>query len=115
MSRRARDRGPQGEWQFFTFPVFFGAAIAAFASFFLTIFLGFIWFYVALLLLSWATAHFVNRTFIGRRQARQTQREAEEEQERRALAARNSPAANTEPTRSRRRRRVRRGRDTDAG
>lgn len=112
MSRRRRDLGPQGEWNFFSFPVYFGAALGAFISFFGTIFLGYIWFYVVVLLLSWAVAHLINRTIIRRRQERQRQRQEEDERERRALEARAAAQrTNDEASRSaRRRRRPRRGR-----
>ena len=116
MSRRRRDLGPQGEWNFFSFPVYFGAAVGALISFFGTIFLGYIWFYVIVLLMSWAMAHLINRTIIRRRQERQKQREEEDERERRALEARAaSQRTNDDASRAaRRRRRTRRSKGSDS-
>jgi hypothetical protein len=116
VSRRRRDLGPQGQWNFFSFPVYFGAAVGALVSFFGTIFLGEIWFFIIVLMTSWAMAHLINRTMIRRRQERQRQREEEDERERRALEARAAAQrTNEEASHSaRRRRRVRRGRgDSD--
>ena len=110
MRRGTRQGAQSGDviWEFFTFPVYFGAAGAAFLTCLLLLFIP--WyplFLISLAGFSFAVAHWV---FTGGRKRgirRKLQRAEEEEIERRVLAERAArDAAGETSRRSRRRRRI---------
>lgn len=117
MSRR-RQKQPQRpvEWNFLSFPVYFGFAVGAFLSaVLLAIFGGYafgIVFIASLFGVSFGLAHITTHWFHRRTLGRAQERAEEEERERRALAAR-AAAAREGESHSRRRRRRRGGRAPD--
>ena len=92
MSRRQRSDSPDLEWDFRSFPTFYGGVIGAFLSFFLTAFFGFTWLIALIFLLSWGTIHIATHWLRRRTLDKLRNRVDEEERERRALARRQAAA-----------------------
>lgn len=112
MSRRQQRDNRDIEWHFFSFPVFYGAAVGSLITLLLAPYLYPIVFIISLFAVSWGTAHVISHWLRRRGAERRRQREQEDERERRALARREAAASadpeSASPTPPRRRRRRRR-------
>jgi hypothetical protein len=112
MSNRPRQptQRLEGDWDFFSFPAFFGFSFGVFvATFLILVGLLDIIYLASLMLMAFSLAHLVTRLLARRRQEQRRDRAEEEERERRVLAARERAAARGEaeaatPRRRRRRR-----------
>jgi hypothetical protein len=107
--RRGQTQKKDVEWDFLSFPVYFGFFIGALVSFFAAAFAPGIVFIVALFGVSFCTAHAISHWFRNRTIDKRLQRAEEDERERRALAAHAANAAEGEAQSPRRRRRRNRG------
>jgi hypothetical protein len=94
------------EWDFFSFPTYFGFALGALVATLLFP-LGLYVFIVALFGTSFCVAHIMSHWWQRRIVAKRKQREEEDERERRALAARSAASLENEAQSRRRRRRGR--------
>lgn len=111
--RRGQHQREDIEFDFFSFPAYFGFALGGLTCFFLLLFFGSLTigitaiFVIFLFGSSFGTAHLVSHWFRRRVMDKRLQRENEDERERRALVAREAASLDNEQSSHRRRRRRR--------